>query len=100
MWHLQNDSDEILEVIETIDVTVPGCRLHPIRNKPITHLLGPDKTLCISYYEPGVSLVVRPREGSEKPRRLPMSERMKSIQKPVYRKKTDESKRQTDSRVD
>ena len=80
MWHLKNDSNEILEIIESVDISAPGCRLRK-PDWPITTLLNPDESLCITAYEPGTSFVVRPKENPEKHRRLPMSELCKSIQK-------------------
>lgn len=101
MWHLQNDSDEILEVIETVDMSVTGCRISD-KYSPSISLLESDGSLCFTGYEPGTSYVIRPQKEPNHYRsydKWSHSERMKSTQKPINPESGNESKREANSGV-
>jgi len=62
MFSLHNESNEVLEVVQIIDESAPGCR---VINEPITTILQPDDYLCSQGYEPGISYVIRPQKDPE-----------------------------------
>lgn len=58
MIEIKNISQESLEVIESVDKTVKGCRvlMSPFNNMTIK----PGETIVLLGYEPGISRVIRP----------------------------------------
>lgn len=58
MIEIKNISDETLEVIESVDPNVPGCRL---LTSPFGAIqIAPGETIAMLGYEPGVSRTIRP----------------------------------------
>ena len=73
MWHIQNNSNEILKVVESVNTSTPGYRLRE-SDWPRTTLLKPDESLCFSTTEPGLMVEILSKENPEKAKRLSLSE--------------------------
>lgn len=58
MIEIKNISTETLELLETVDTKVRGCRIKATPFGPI--LIAPGETIGMLGYEPGVSRVIRP----------------------------------------
>jgi len=68
VWSMHNGSSEALEMVQSVDTSVKGCRV--LDTGDIVMPFGPDETICVATYEPGNSFVVRPVVDPDKPRRF------------------------------
>ena len=63
---IKNVSAEKLELVTHIDLDVEGCRVALAPVPP--EQFGPDETICMMGYEPGISYTIRPVKQPEVPR--------------------------------
>ena len=68
MITIKNNSNEDVEMVQHLDLDVPGCRLAD--QELWTELMPPGSELTFIAYEPGVSYTIRPVKEPELPRRL------------------------------
>lgn len=58
MIEIKNLRDEAIEILDSIDTTVAGCRIQSMPHGPI--IMQPGQVIALLGYEPGVSYVIRP----------------------------------------
>lgn len=66
MIEIKNISSEVMEIIDSVDTTVKGCRIKAMPFGVIT--LKPGECVGLLGYEPGVSRVIRPAVDPHVPR--------------------------------
>lgn len=68
MIEIKNISKEVIEIIEMVDPSAPGCRIVP--RSPPPSKLRPGQSLVRMGYEPGVWIRYCPVTNPDKPRSL------------------------------